>query len=326
MAVVDETPRIDIALATYNGEQYLRPFLDSIRRQTHANIRLVFSDDGSNDATLEVLDEYNQHLDITRAHHEPSRNVLRNFESAIGATDAPYVALADQDDVWMDSKLSLLFERITELEAEFGGDVPLVVFSDLEIVDDQLHVIAPSYFDSTIKSRGATRFKDYILGSHVPGCAMMCNRALVDVATPIPAVRIHDHWLILVATLLGKVSCVDQPLIKYRQHAGNTIGLGQGSKGRIGQIANFVSNLAARHKERRNLWAQHAIWNREYLVELDRNFADRIRSGEDRALLEAILSGDASTSVKLMRDASTGRRKFDARMMLRKMLAASAKD
>ncbi|WP_370030584.1 glycosyltransferase family 2 protein [Qipengyuania mesophila] len=308
-------PRVDIALATYNGEKYLRPFLDSIIAQTYPSLRLVYSDDGSTDETLAVIDAYSSKLEVKDATLNPGGDILRNFENAIGATSASYVALADQDDVWRPEKISLLLEHMLELEDNCGSNTPIVVFSDLEIVDENLNTISQSFFSINNRSCPAYRFKDYVLGSHVPGCAFMINRALIDRALPFPKVRIHDHWLMLIATLIGRVGYVGSPLIKYRQHSDNVIGL---KDPKFGKLA-FPLKLLFSIGQRRRFWRTHARWNREYLEQLHKRFRHQINQREDLELIEAFLCGDRKTGNCLMRDAKTTRRKVDRQAIIRLM-------
>ncbi len=294
-------PTVDIAMATYNGAPYLDDMLDSIAAQTHSNMRLFVSDDGSSDGTLAVIARHAGALDITQLPSTPRKGVLRNFETALAATSAPYVALCDQDDFWLPDKLALLQSRLSDLEALHGRDFPLLVFSDIEVVDSRLARLKPSMYQQSIKSAGARTFADYFFSSHVPGCAMMVNRALLDLALPFPAVEIHDWWLIQLATLFGKIDYVDRPLIKYRQHAGNAIGLG-GAAGNpwLGRLQKLASPLTFLDK-RRTKWRQQVVAIRKALLALDgfgpalpetgRHFVEAGLTHPDAARLKRLLAG-----------------------------------
>ena len=217
-------PLVSVALATYNGARYLEPLLASIEAQDHARLEIVVADDGSTDGTLDLL--------ARRAWRRPHRilpaapraGVIGNFSRALDACEGDHLALADQDDVWTPTKLSALLARAVTLER---GDAtrPVLTFGDIEVVDQSLEPIAPSFFALDGKSTDGRDVRDFLLANHVPGCSMLFNRALLARARPIPRdFHMHDWWLILTAAAFGDVGFVDRPLIKYRQHATNVFG------------------------------------------------------------------------------------------------------
>lgn len=303
-------PRVDIALATYNGSRFIEPLLASLRAQTHAPVRIYVSDDGSRDKTIDLLRASAELMDLRIVPYAPSGNILRNFENAISATDAPYVALCDQDDVWHPQKIELLLARMRELELAHGSETPLLVFCDLEIVDAELATIHPSFFGSTIKSSRARTFRDFALNNHAPGCATLMNRALIDLALPFPDLDIHDHWLIQLATLSGHVDCVDMPLIRYRQHGSNSIGLGMSSEGSA--FLTKYRRLMKSILERSGLWRQRSASARKNMTALlQRLDPDRI-AAQDKRLIDAVLKpATILTLGSHFRGAHSGEREID---------------
>lgn len=229
---VKSVARVSIALATYNGAVYLPEMLDSYAQQTHPPMEIVVSDDHSKDGTLDVLSSYQPRLPLLVCTN-PGKGIVANFENAIRGCTGDYVALSDQDDVWLDHKIEKLLVGMRVLETFFGAQTPILVFSDLEIVDQTLETISPSFFASSIKKPMTRGLQPYLLGNHVPGCTFLFNRALLDRAMPLTGVMTHDWWLILVALGLGKVGYVDRPLIKYRQHGSNAVGLGGFGKSKL---------------------------------------------------------------------------------------------
>lgn len=242
-------PMVDIAMATYNGAAHLDEMLTSIASQSEQDIRLIVADDGSSDGTNAVIGIHEAALRIVRAEKETSHTgILRNFEAALTRCEANYIVLCDQDDIWVKNKIEVMLAHIKRVETAYGADAPILVFSDLAIVDQKGAIISESFFRSSIKSPQITGFRDLFIGNHVPGCAMMFNRALLDKALPFPNVTIHDWWLIQVASLFGRVEFVDQPLIQYRQHQGNAIGLGKSARTflPISQVAKRLTMWRAR--------------------------------------------------------------------------------
>jgi hypothetical protein len=154
--------------------------------------------------------------------------------------------LSDQDDVWLPEKIQLSIDRIKQLEKEFGPRhllVPLLVFSDKEIVDEKLQSICSSYFTlKNIPKNWHVKFEQLCQQNVVSGCTMLFNRALLNKSMPIPEqAYMHDWWLALVASKCGKLELIDKPLIQYRQHANNSIGVNKRSK--LNSIARFYQHL-----------------------------------------------------------------------------------
>lgn len=219
--MADEFPLIDICLATYNGEIWLDPFLDSIKSQTYPSWRLIVSDDGSTDETLTKIrcafDECQDRLFVI-ARQVHGCGVVQNFSDALAASTADYVFLADQDDVWLPQKLMSLFLSLKKLEGD--EKFPSVVYSDLEVVDRDLRPLADSWWRySEMPSVWGLSLKNLLMQNSVPGCSMAVNRKLLDIALPIPGQAImHDWWIVLVGAAVGRVAYCDQKTILYRRH------------------------------------------------------------------------------------------------------------
>lgn len=321
----DKPAEVDIALATYNGMPYLEELLDSLEAQSARRLRVVASDDGSTDRTLECLARPRAGLAVTLAEGKPRGNILRNFENALEATTAPYVALCDQDDVWDKEKVASLLERVKEAEARLGPGVPVLAFCDLEVVDRELRTISPSLFGATRKTGKARHFRDYVLNNHVPGCAMLMNRALLDMALPYPALDIHDHWLIQIAALFGAVEFVDRSLIKYRQHGANNIGLGSAGRTRAQRVLAGVTVMPRQLAARPRLWRVQADSIRRNMAALHERFGDRIPEDSDRETIAAVLVGDRAAMHACLGEALTGERAVDYRGVLWTLSRAARK-
>ncbi|MBC3929281.1 glycosyltransferase family 2 protein [Undibacterium sp. CY21W] len=224
-------PTIDIALASYNGEKYISAQIDSIFANDVSAVgaslgKLIVSDNVSTDATAKIVRNIcNTHTQV-QLHINHQRGVIHNFNHALAHTDAAYVMLADQDDVWHNNKIVLSFQKMQELERQFGTEVPLLVLTDLAVTDHQLNVISPSFFAyQKIDPVGYVRPESMFLYNVAPGCTMMLNRRLLEMATPVPdGAVMHDWWLMLVAGVFGHIGHVGQATMFYRQHDNNQIG------------------------------------------------------------------------------------------------------
>jgi hypothetical protein len=221
---------VSIALCTFNGALYLQEQLDSLLRQTSLPTELVLSDDGSSDASVNIVTEFARSAGM-RLVVAPTRarlGVVQNFNLALSLCSRQYVALSDQDDVWLPDKLATALAAIHEGEARYGTSCPLLVHSDLTVVSADLRPISSSFMRSEGLCNPSPHDALTILltKNFVTGCTMLVNRPLLERALPIPKEAVvHDWWLALVAASCGHILYVDEPKILYRQHDSNAIGM-----------------------------------------------------------------------------------------------------
>lgn len=208
---------ISIAMATYNGEKYLREQLESIYAQTYKNIEVVVTDDGSSDKTVEILEEYAKSHGLRYYINETNLGFVKNFEKAVNLCKGDYIGLSDQDDIWLPHKLSTLMENI--------GD-NLLICSDAKLIDENNNMIADSQFEYSNKSKNILlTFKKLAIRNYVQGCTILMRKELVQYAHPFPlGIKSHDHWYGLIAATHDRIIFCKEALIMYRQHANNQIG------------------------------------------------------------------------------------------------------
>ena len=230
---IHDLPLLLVLLPVFNGERYLAEQLDSIFSQRHKNILLVCRDDGSSDGSVAILAQY-------LATHAENMRLLEDTLGNLGACGSfsalmqwaleymqscpqkVYVALADQDDIWHADKLTCSLQVMTAADA---GLVPLLVHSDLNVVDKLGELISPSLMAYQGLDPSRTSFSEQMVSNTVTGCTALINRALLHKALPVPADAVmHDWWLSLVASCFGQLLFVDKSLVQYRQHDRNTLG------------------------------------------------------------------------------------------------------
>ncbi len=222
-----DSPHIDILLATRNGARLLEPQIDSLLSQEDVPFRILVRDDKSSDDTPAIIERYRiAHPGLIACLDGGEElGALGNFARLLGEARAPYVALSDQDDVWAPRKLRTLLAAMRDLEARHGADTPLLVHSDLSVVDDALRELQPSFWRYSGFDPQRTNLARLLLKNTVTGCASLANLPLVRLALPVPAAALlHDYWLALVATAAGHLAAVREPLVAYRQHARNVVG------------------------------------------------------------------------------------------------------
>jgi glycosyltransferase involved in cell wall biosynthesis len=222
-----EPHKLSVALATYNGAIYLEDLLYSLNRQTRMPWEVVATDDASSDSTLEILHRHESRLPLKIIQNRERGGVIANFNRALSACSGDYIALADQDDVWLPGKCAKLLEKMLEQERLLGQETPILIFCNLNIVDDKLAPIPPfELFRSVYEIQERQRVTDLLVRNSIPGCAMLINRALLQRAMPIPeGFFMHDWWLALTAAAFGTIKGVDAALLQYRQHEANACGI-----------------------------------------------------------------------------------------------------
>lgn len=221
---MNDNIQIDILLATYNGEKYLKCQLDSILNQTHKNIRLLINDDCSTDNTRAILKEYEEKDNrIKVKYNEKNLGYVKNFEDLLKRVENKYFALSDQDDFWKEEKIEKSLNKLLEEDAD-------LVFTDLEPVDEKLNTITPSMVRFMQMDKNIKKHQDYklvFLRNCVTGCTILSKKELINKYIPIPTKKpmVHDWWMALIISQIGKITFLDEPTIKYRQHGNNQLGI-----------------------------------------------------------------------------------------------------
>ena len=221
--------KIDILLASFNGIKHLQEQLDSIFNQSYAEWRLIVSDDGSNDGTLQRIEELSQQDPekvLCKAGAAQAKGGCANFASLMGESTSKYTMFCDQDDVWLPNKISKTLAAMKLAEKRHGIDTPILIHTDLCVVDERLHPIAQSLWRyQNLSPELGSQLHRLLPQNVITGCTVMINRPLAEIAAPIPKEALmHDWWLALVAALLGHVVYLNEPTLLYRQHRNNAIG------------------------------------------------------------------------------------------------------
>lgn len=221
-------PAISICMATYNGEQFLKPQLESILAQSNQDWQLLIRDDGSDDNTMRIVEDYAERLPgkIRLVTDNGSRlGASLNFGKLLEYADTEYILFSDQDDVWLPNKIELTLNAMKATERIYP-DKPILMHTDLKVVDSDLNIIADSMwsYQKLFPEMGDDLSK-IMAQNVVTGCAMMINRKARDVSIPIPAEAImYDWWIAMNVARYGKIVYLSAPSILYRQHSDNRIG------------------------------------------------------------------------------------------------------
>jgi rhamnosyltransferase len=226
-----ENPRsVYIALATYDGAAYLVEQIESIRSQTFTAWTLLIRDDGSRDSTRLILDHYaliDRRIEIVQDTAErlgAAGNFSRLATLAL-ERGASAVFFADQDDVWFPDKMARTLERLHIAEERLGAEQPILVHTDLRLIDGGGQLIDRSFMEfQRIHDSGRRALTTLLVQNYVTGCAMIVNRPLLRFGLPVPAEALmHDWWLALCAAACGSIEFVPAATVAYRRHGSNAV-------------------------------------------------------------------------------------------------------
>ncbi len=224
-------PMIDILMGTYNGECYIEEQIESILAQTYSNWKLIIRDDGSTDRTFEIIRKYSQDYPdkIFVVDEDGNLGSCRNFASLMNLSSSDYVMFADQDDVWEKNKIELTFAKLLELEKIHGKNTPVLVHSDMTVVDKNLKVIAKSFWKMMkIFPEFESDVNKVAVRNVVTGMTIIMNRSALTVSIPIPdSAVMHDWWIAVNVAKRGVIGHITDKTVLYRQHGSNTIGCTQ---------------------------------------------------------------------------------------------------
>lgn len=222
--------KLYIVMATYNGEKYLSQMLDSLVAQTRPADKIIVVDDGSKDNSVRILESYKEKLPLEITVFPQNQGHRAAFSKSLEIAQATcdkddYIALADQDDIWLPQKHEILIQEIEKKNAD--GNFYDLVFGDAQVIDGEGKVFAQSWraiggIPESLSTRALmTGF------TNVTGCMVLFRASLLKSILPIPEdVPVHDQWIAFCASVRGGNKSIKQPVIQYRIHNQNAIGLG----------------------------------------------------------------------------------------------------
>lgn len=222
--------QVSVAMCTYNGAPFLRAQLTSIATQTRLPRELVVCDDRSSDETLDILEDFRNKapFQIRVFCNEQRLGSTKNFEKVISLCKGDLIALADQDDIWRRDKLEKIREAFREHPEAVG------VFSDAELVDAHGQAMGKTLWRSVgVTSRdrrqlakgGLEGYRALLRKNVITGATFAFKKEACDSVGEIPETWVHDAWIAITMIRKGSIVAISEPLIGYRQHGGNQIGV-----------------------------------------------------------------------------------------------------
>jgi glycosyltransferase involved in cell wall biosynthesis len=230
-------------MAVFNGEAFLKPQLESILTQLRQADELIVVDDASTDRSAAIMTSFtDRRLRVVR--NAQNIGVLRTFERALELARGDIVFLSDQDDIWLEGKMTRALEVF---ESRPGATM---VASDASIIDENGQTIARSFFAQ--RGRFAPGPVHNFLKNKYLGCTLSFRREMLRIFLPIPRdVPMHDIWFGMLNAIYGQTYFLDEPLVAYRRHARNASpvlspGLGRAARWRYRLAKNLARRVIGR--------------------------------------------------------------------------------
>lgn len=254
---------VTVLLAAYNGERFIKEQLNSLIHQTLEELEIVYSDDGSTDGTRAILQSYEERYPkkVRGISGKPTGSAQGNFFKLLAEAAGEYTMLCDQDDIWLPDKAALTLKEMKRMEDQYGNDTPVLVHSDLTVIDQRSQVLHESLVKYQKIAVNDNRFSHYLVENNITGNTIMVNQAFRQFFSYIPEeCAMHDWWLGLLASCFGKISYIDDPLTMYRQHGENQLGAASG----MAQIMRRKGDREAVNDNYRKMFRQAELFYRHY--------------------------------------------------------------
>ena len=207
-------PLISIALCTYNGSRYLEEQLMSIVNQTYKNIEVIVVDDCSTDNTFEITNRLARTYPQIKAYrNDQNLGFNKNFEKAIELTTGQYIAISDQDDIWMLDKLALLFSHI---------GTKWLIFSNSVFIDDRGNDLGKTLLHPSFEL-GKRDFRSLLFYNFVTGHTILFERSFISYILPVPNLGYYDWWMGFIALYHNQIVYLNQNLTLHRTHASSVM-------------------------------------------------------------------------------------------------------
>ena len=274
-------PKIWVLMSTYNGMAYIEEQIESILSQKNCDVHLLVRDDGSTDATLDILKSYEKKGSLTLISDNinlgPAKSFLKLLEMAPGDG---YYAFSDQDDCWNSDKLERALEMLTQAEE---NNMPLVYYSNSDVVDQNLNSTGKKVYSGKQKPT----LERVLCGYGIQGCTMVLNKALRDIFLSVDMskerIGMHDFFLCdLCMVCGGEILYDDFSTMKYRQHESNVVGYDVNAT-RLNKIKKYINEILKPANDSIADDARLVLMFSDKMTEKGRNTAIKIERYKDDA-------------------------------------------
>jgi rhamnosyltransferase len=259
---------ISVLLSTYNGARWLPELIESVESQTFAGWHVLVRDDGSSDATSDIVASWAKTssqvtLDPSSDRLGPSGSFMKLLESV----DSSYFAFCDQDDVWNSDRLEI---GLAHLAGPNPQDVETAVSTGVELVNARLDP-KPGNIPGPIGDDAALAIGPLLANNAAIGATMMGTVALARSAVRLSGgqpVGMHDWWCGLVAAARGTLAFDPRPTLRWRRHDATVTGSSpKGLRSRLERRRAYL--LEANSMAQRLLCERDAIVSEDALIALE---------------------------------------------------------
>lgn len=214
--------KVDVVMATFNGEKYIREQFMSILNQSVAINKIIICDDCSTDNTIKVIEDiikakkiFNVEILKNKVNIGPTRTFLK----VINESHSEFIILADQDDIWLENKVYQLLQGARNLNSSKPG----VFFSNLDLINSEGIKIGKSFWQEWEINPKKIELRKIITGNIIPGCSMIINNKMKEILSKnnIDEISFHDHFILLISTIYKNFDFSDESLMLYRSHNTN---------------------------------------------------------------------------------------------------------
>ena len=209
-------PKVTVLLATFNGARFLDDQLTSLNEQQDVDVEVFANDDGSTDGTMELLEIWKSKGLIASISESNGLGSTKAFLRLLQECEKkPYVAFCDQDDIWEPHKLAIQIQHCK-------GDLPTLVFSRRKFIDSSGKSIGISH-----SLKKSPSFGNALIENIAPGNTVLLNSPAVKIVNAFisPEIAHYDSWILLLISAFGECKYISEPLIQYRIHGNNQVGL-----------------------------------------------------------------------------------------------------
>ncbi|PPQ40313.1 Glycosyltransferase involved in cell wall bisynthesis [Rhodoblastus acidophilus] len=222
---MQDRPLVSVVIPSYNHVKYIGRAIDSALGQSWPHVEVVVIDDGSHDGSHEfVKQRYGQDPRV-KATRRDNRGAHQTLNEAMATARGAYLSILNSDDFYEPTRLARL------VEAAERRDGPFFAITGLRLVDESGTPFDPSsgyneYYDMVCRLAAG---KPDLFGFWCGNIAMTTSnfffsRSALDALGPFRDLRYaHDWDWALRASARFNVLRLDEPLLNYRIHGGNTI-------------------------------------------------------------------------------------------------------
>ena len=211
--MVSLQPLVSIIIATYNGEKYLQQQLTTIINQTYKNIEIIICDDASTDGTIEIIKEFSKkNRNVSYFINEKNKGVNKNFEEGFLKANGDFIAIADQDDIWLPDKIE------TQILLFTSQDILLTHSTSIRFSGNNLPT---KRYQSTTQLFTGNNVRKLLLRNSVSGHNIIFRKQLLQQILPIPENIYYDWWIVQTAACNGLVAATNKVLAYQRAHETN---------------------------------------------------------------------------------------------------------